>query len=227
MLPIGMRPLTILPALSLTCLLTVPARAKQDLQIAPQVAPIRRGDTGLELGFRIGWGVPAGNATGDSRGLLSDRFRGILPIIFDLGYRVHPRVYLGVFYQYGFGFVSDRPDSWVGSCKQPVYSRSVSMVRFGGDVRFHLMPGRRIDPWLGAGIGYEKMYFDGSIFDGVEETETHWTASGFEFLHVDVGGDYRVSRYLSIGTFLSVSIAHYSEQTNWYPLAGQRVQILN
>jgi hypothetical protein len=54
------------------------------------------------------------------------------------------------------------------------------------------------------------------------QTESHWTASGFEFLHAEAGSDYRVARNLSIGPFFSVSVAHYSSQTNWYPAAGQR-----
>jgi hypothetical protein len=193
-------------------------------QISSQTAPTYRGDTGPEIGFRLGWAVPAGDATGDSRGLLSDRFAGVLPIVFDLGYRLHPRVYIGAYFQYGFGFVNDSPGSWAEPCGRTGSRCSISSVRWGGDIRVHLMPTRKIDPWLGTGIGHEKMTFDAYALDPYTgaQAETHWTASGLEYVHADVGAEHRGSRNVSIGAILSVSVGHYSNETNWYPLSGQR-----
>jgi hypothetical protein len=217
-----MRLFTLLATLLLAHHIAVPKRAQA--QTALPAAPIRRGDTGPELAFRIGWGVPAGDATGDSRGLLSDRFAGVLPLGFELGYRLHPRFYFGAYFQYGVGFVNDSLGSWAETCSHPGFRCSISSIRWGGDVRVHLMPGRRVDPWLGTGIGYEKIIFDGYRFDPntSAQSETHWRASGLEYVHTDFGGDQRVSQNVSIGAVVSVSIGHYSSESNGYPQPGQR-----
>jgi outer membrane protein len=189
----------------------------------PQTAPARHADTGIELGFRIGYGIPAG--TTDGSVALSNRFTGVVPIIFDLGYRLHRRVYLGAFFQYGIGFVNEGSGGLANICAQQGYHCSSSILRFGGDVRFHVMPGRKVNPWLGAGLGYEKMSFDAHIAvnELTPSQDVHATASGIEFLHLDAACDYRLAANLFIGPFISVSVARYLNEELTFPESGQRL----
>jgi outer membrane protein len=202
---------------ALLCILATPALAQQDQAIAPQSEPVRSGETGIELGFRTGWGIPAGDALGGRDGSLSDVFTRIVPLVFELGYRIHPRVYIGAFYQYGVGY-AHRFRGF--SCSQPGFDCSVSMVRWGGDVRFHLRPGRRIDPWIATGMGWESMSHtlsrgDPSVPPGT--IEVHSRASGLEYLHVDAGCSFRLFRGLSLGPFVALTVAHYSEESRHRP----------
>ena len=82
---------TILWALSSTFLSVLPASAQQNQSLAPD-APVVRRETGVELDVGIGYGLPAG-------GTLADQFTGVLPLVFGLGYRLHPRFSVGPFYQ--------------------------------------------------------------------------------------------------------------------------------
>lgn len=96
-----MRRSTILLALALTYLSVPGAWAEEAATAAPPAAPGSARSTGIEVDFRMGYGVPAGRVEDGSRGALDDRFSGVLPLIFGLGYRVHPRISVGGYLQYG------------------------------------------------------------------------------------------------------------------------------
>jgi hypothetical protein len=213
------------PALALSwfCLVATTGWAQGEPPVAPSTSPSQRRNTGVEVEFRTGYGVPAGRATGDPRGALSDRFTGIVPIVFGLGYRIHRRASVGVFFQSGPSFVNGEPGAWTEQCSHYEYSCSSSVLRWGAGARIHLMPDQRVDPWLGAGMGYEKMSLDGYFYDGMGgRTESHWTASGLEFVNLDAGADFRMLSAFAIGAYVTVTVAHYSHQTQFYPIAGQR-----
>src|SRR4051812_6830527 len=70
-------------------------------------SPVARAqDTGFEAGLRVEYGIPLGDATGAGRPL-SDGISGQIPLAIDLGYRVIPNLFIGLYAQYGFGFVGD------------------------------------------------------------------------------------------------------------------------
>src|SRR5262245_52611991 len=64
--------------------------------------------SGIELGLRVGYGLPLGTAYGVS-GLpnpkLSDLISGMIPFWADVGYRIDPNWYVGGFFQFGIGLV--------------------------------------------------------------------------------------------------------------------------
>src|SRR5260370_23228545 len=112
---------------------------------------------GLALGLRLGYAIPMGkvaepsttpanaNASG---GDLSDGVSGMIPIWLDVGYRLNPNIFIGGFFQYGFGIVNKDTHPACGSC-------ATHDIAFGADVHYHIMPPAPFDPWVGPGTGHE------------------------------------------------------------------------
>lgn len=173
---------------------------------APAAAPKR--ESGLELGLRVGYGLPLGDAQKDSK--LSDGITGQVPIWLDVGYRINPNIYAGAYFAYGFAFVNkDKFCANGADC-------SASDMRFGINAHYHIMPDQSFDPWVGIGIGYEiassKATAGGQSFKS--------TVSGFEFVNVQVGGDFKVAPNFAVGPFVALSVAQYSSLSTDPELPG-------
>jgi len=160
----------------------------------------------IEVGLRLGVGLPlghegqtAGDTTNDK---LSDDLKAIIPIAIDVGYRINPKVYVGLLFQYGFGIVNT--DETTG-CSGTGVSCSGSDLRLGVDLHFHFAPGQSFDPWLGVGAGYEWLLLDASAAG----TDVSATATGFEFGNVQLGGDIPVAPNFAIGPFVGLSFGQY------------------
>ena len=158
----------------------------------------------IELGVRVGFGFPAGKvggAFGVANSDLSDNVDGILPFTIDAGYRFNDTVYLGLWGQYAFGFVNTDSNP---ICTQGI-DCSVTDTRLGLNVHLHLAPGKPFDPWVGIGAGYE--WFDVSASYGGASGDV--TASGFEFVNFQLGGDIAATTNVALGPFLEVSLGEY------------------
>src|SRR3954470_9642976 len=110
-------------------------------------APARAdGATGLAIGLRTGYALPAGKigTTSDQfqGGDLSDSVTGMIPLWIDLGYRFTPNLTVGGFFQYRFGFLNKDNNRDCDGC-------SVHDLAFGATAQYHFMPGERFDPWAG------------------------------------------------------------------------------
>jgi hypothetical protein len=163
----------------------------------------RRG--AIEIGLRVAYAIPFGTrGTTETDRIdmkLSDAIKGMIPIEIDAGYLVTPDVYVGLSFQYGFGFVNTSRNP---VCGQPGASCSSSDVRLGANAQVRLAPGHSFDPWLGLGVGYEWWSFDasGPIINAV-------AASGLELANVQLGGDIVAARNVAVGPFIGVSLGHY------------------
>jgi hypothetical protein len=83
-------------------------------------------------------------------------------------------------------------------------------VRLGVQVQYHFLPKKELDPWLGAGLGYEWLTrATEQSFDGVG-TETSITVKGFELINLQGGLDFKVAPGLALGPFLFFSIGRYT-----------------
>lgn len=152
--------------------------------------------SGIRVAVRSGAAVPVGRAFAGSRAL-SSSVTGYLPLRLDLGYRIDPHVYIGVAGQYAVIVPNDCPGD--SRC-------SGSNSRVGAMVAYHLLPTRLIDPWVGAGVGFEM--FDVSRASGGRAV--HFSARGAELLDVELGADVRVTRALRLGPVLSTSLARFT-----------------
>src|SRR5262249_27170683 len=114
--------------------------------------------TGFEFGARFGFGLPFGSSSGDSGDDFNKLFNNMIPLWFDVGYRVTPHVYVGAYLMYGFGSLSTQLHD--AGCGSSGISCDLHDTRFGGNVHYHPNLGGFVDPWIGAGFGYEWVGFD-------------------------------------------------------------------
>jgi hypothetical protein len=160
--------------------------------------------TGLEFGARFGFGLPLGSASAASGDDLNKLFSNMIPIWLDAGYRFTPKTYAGLYLMYGFGSVAGILNGM--GCSTPGVSCSIQDTRFGADVHYHIMPDRPFDPWLGFGFGFEWVGFN--VSSGNRNAGTG--LSGWEFLNLQTGLDFKPHPNLGIGPFVTGTFAQYA-----------------
>jgi hypothetical protein len=163
--------------------------------------------TGIEVGLRAGYALPLGNAAGGNPSTsLSNVYSGMIPFQIDAGYRFTPNMMVGAYFQYGIAMIATGNGSIGQACNTSGVSCSGSNMMFGAQFHYHFLPDQTIDPWAGIGIGYEIASFNASA-GGVSAGESF---SGFQFVNLQVGGDYKVMPNLGVGPFVMFSLGEYS-----------------
>ncbi len=157
---------------------------------------------GFEIGGRLGYAIPMGKTQDDPDADVSDTLSGMIPLQLDIGYRVIPALMVGGYAQYGFGIVGGRLGDL---CDASSADCGAHDVRLGVQLQYHLSPSEQIDPWLGAGIGYEWLTYTTS--GGGTDVST--TGHGFEFLMLQGGVDFPVGDGYGIGPFVSFSLGQF------------------
>jgi hypothetical protein len=152
----------------------------------------------MELGVRTGYALPLGRLTGLANDELSNATPGVVPIWFDAGYRLNEHMLLGAYFQYGFGHSYATSDCQGGGCP-------ATDILIGGQFHYHLLPDRLVDPWLGVGAGYEILNF--TTLGGGEQD---YSFEGFDFLNVQAGADFKITRSLGIGPFAAFTLGEFA-----------------
>jgi len=156
----------------------------------------------VEFGLRTGLALPlgrTGRAPGDtSNETLSSNIQAAIPLWVDVGYRLNSQFYVGLAFQYGFGFVPQGQCPGGASC-------SVSDLHFATNFMYHLSPDQPADLWVGLGVGYEWLELSASGFGVIAEE----SARGFEYANFQVGLDIATSSYFALGPFASCSLGRY------------------
>lgn len=167
---------------------------------------------GFETGLRVGFGVPVGKA-GDSRAGGERELRDLTPwrapLWLDVGYRVAPATTLGAYLQLGVG---ESGDACEGECDW-------SDLRAGIQGQFRLAaPEASLQPWIGAGLGYEWLSFrtlapvmvtDPETGELVEvRVRTAEKLGGPELL-LQLGLDFLVEESLTVGPYVSATLGQY------------------
>jgi hypothetical protein len=173
---------------------------------------------GFALGLRAGYALPMGKVgkiqstggnTSTTDDTLSDALSGMVPIRVDAGYRINPSLYVGGFFQYGFGIIN-KDKSQV--CNQ--ISCSAHDMAFGANVQYHLLPAASFDPWIGAGVGYEilAIHESGSVPFGTSQIQLDVDANlkGFQFVNLEAGGDFKAAPDFAVGPFVNFAMGQYS-----------------
>lgn len=188
----------------------------------PEPAPAASGASqgGFQFGLRLGYGIPLGKASGADNADLSNVVSGQIPIWLDVGYRITPAIYVGLYGQYGIAFVNKDQNT---ECKADGVSCSASDIRFGVNAHYHFSPGQSVDPWAGIGIGYEILGFSGS--GGGQDVSS--STKGLEFLNLQGGADFLATSGLSVGPFASFSLGQYSSTSVTAPGIDQSGSIDN
>ncbi len=194
-----------------------------------QMGPQRyQANTGLQVGVRTGYQggagiVYSGLSVHESSG-------GAIPVIVDLGVRVIPQLYAGIYGSWASIFTKNNPTSCPGDldCKTDQW-------RFGVEFDYHPMPHKRLDGYVGLGGGYEILHttINGPITVPTALGTFPAQASagiidrGWEFATLSGGFDYRINRGVGIGPFLSASLAEYGVHTGNQSATINGMQVAN
>jgi hypothetical protein len=185
--------------------------------------------TGIEIGVRTGYSLPLGQVTGGGNPItlngttyqsqpldLSKDYTGLVPIWFDLGYRVSPQLYAGAYFQYGIAFLPS--DAAGGVCGQSGVSCSGSDIMAGVNLHYHVLPGEMVDPWLGIGVGYEWANFN--ISESGQSVSVQIV--GWQFANFQAGADFKVEPNFGLGPFVMLSLGQFDSYSSSVPgsLAG-------
>jgi hypothetical protein len=156
----------------------------------------------FSVGLRVGYAPAMGDEVKDLK--MSDTIKSQIPIQLDGLYKVTPDISVGGYFSYGFSQLNSDLSS---ACDSAGVSCSGSNMRLGVQARYTFNSVKApMVPWAAAGLGYEWNSLKGE-FGGVsvEATET-----GFEFLNLQLGGDYRVNEKFAIGPYVQFSVGQYS-----------------
>jgi hypothetical protein len=155
-------------------------------------------DSGPEVAVRLGFGLPFGEI---ESGTNLDRYASsVVPIVFEGGYRLDSSLFLGALFQYGFAQMKN-PN---GTCDGGT-SCDGSVVRLGAEALYRFVPERIFAPWLGLGFGYEWLTANYTAANAA----VSGSFTGYQFLILQAGGDYRVREKMFIGPFVDVSLGRF------------------
>jgi len=159
---------------------------------------------GVDLAVRTGYALPFGkisNAAGDS---LTDGISGAVPLVVDALYRFNQEFGAGVLFQYAFAQTKDS----ASGCGNGV-NCSASAIHLALQGVYRPVVSGPIAPWLGIGTGYEWFQVTASA-NGLSASGS---VSGFEFLLVQAGGDFKVAPQFTLGPFVMFSLGEYRSQS--------------
>jgi opacity protein-like surface antigen len=148
---------------------------------------------------------------------LSDASSGALPLIVDLGWRLLPQLYVGVYGQYAPVFLKH----YALTCPDGL-SCSAQDWRVGLEGDFHFMPSSRLDPYVGLGFGYEVLHTTLHGNQIVQQSDGTFVAAvlderivdrGWEFASLTAGVDWRFNDIFGAGLFVVGTIGEYDVQT--------------
>lgn len=179
---------------------------------APAAPPGAR----FELGLRTGYGVAMGKVADGENSDLNDVIAGQIPLWLDLGARINHHIYVGGYVAYGFGINGSVLDD---QCDDPTapgvdVSCSTHDWRFGAQFQYHFGEPLQIDPWVGAGIGYELLGFGVTASQGGQEATVSFGASGWEFLNLQGGVDFPLSDAIALGPFAAFTVGQYDSTSS-------------
>jgi opacity protein-like surface antigen len=173
----------------------------------------------FQAGARVGYAFGAGSVySGVS---VSDNSGGAIPVIVDLGARVNPMFYIGVYGQFAPVFIK----SDTATCPTS-FACQTENWRFGVQADFHFMPQVRWDPYVGLGAGYEILH--NSISGAVTTTgpgpagasvtslvEQSTTNRGWEYGAITLGADFRFDRHTGFGPFFTFTMGEFNVRTGY------------
>lgn len=182
------------PLVLLALLASAPAPAQEPIPVAP---------SGPVFALRGGVGVPSGRvalAGPDVADVVSRK----VPVGVELGYRFGRRIWALLHFELAHATPASGICATATSC-------SASDLRFGAQLALRLFPGKRLDPWIGAGIGAEVLELEGKDRASGAELEQSW--AGVELPFVEAGVDLALGDRIAIGPFASLSFVRFTSET--------------
>jgi len=167
---------------------------------------------GFQLALRTGASVPFGKATNDVD--LSDFSSVQVPFLVDIGGKPLPWLFLAGYIGFGFGGAGG---STADFCDRANLGCAGFGWRAGAEAHYQFIPGGKVNPWVGYGIGYEAVSLAMAKDDGDDDTEIEEedvaaaALAGYEFAHLMGGADFRLNKVVGLGPFIDVSFGRYTK----------------
>jgi hypothetical protein len=152
-------------------------------------------DEGLEMGIRVGWGVPSGRFSNNSEDSISSQIAGVMPLVLEASYHLTREVLLGASFQHAGVTMTSEGCGYLGS------DCGGAQTQLGLEGRYRRSFRNRYDLWGSIGFGYEWLSTHGG--------KGSFNHRGIEALRLGVGADVAVVRRVSIGPFVSYSFARF------------------
>jgi hypothetical protein len=168
-----------------------PARAE------PEAPPASRG---FQLAIRTGAAVPLGQVSGTIA--MSDALGVQLPLIVDIGAKPIPNLFVGGFLGVAIGGAAGQIQQ---NCDRVGVNCTGVGFRGGVLVEYQVQPGEFVNPWFGAGFGYEI----GGSHGSNTQTNVSNSLRGFELLHLLGGTDFRLRDDFGVGPFFDGALGRY------------------
>ena len=181
----------------------------------PGAKPPPAPSTGFQMAFRTGLSFPMGDVSGAPGDSLGARYAWQVPLVFDIGAKIMPSVFLGAYLGFGFGAEGSDP-AVEGLCDddddnlENDVSCSAITVRFGFQAQYHFMPGEKMNGWVGYGAGWEAA--TQTISDRTQGYTESTTAHGFTYAALSGGLDFR-TRVVGAGPYAEVALGRFTRQT--------------
>jgi len=179
-------------------------------------APVSEGSgpparTGFQMALRSGVSFPMGDASGGGSDTLGRRYAWQLPIAIDLGAKVTRSIFVGTYFQLGFGAEgSDREVTAYCDDDDDNFSNDVSCsaltARLGLMANYQFAPDAAVNPWLGYGFGFESA--SQSLNDKQHGYSETTTASGLTYAQLAGGVDFRGS--VGGGPYLEFAMGRFT-----------------
>jgi hypothetical protein len=158
----------------------------------------------IELGWRAGYALPAGDAIGAPGGqralALGDVVTAALPLALEAGYRLARPVVVGAYVGYARALLGT-----LQGCPVPGVNCWASRVVAGAQAQIHALPRAALDPWAGLAVGYEVLDVDSQLGGG--------SLRGGEVTG-QAGVDWRAQARVAIGPFVDVGAGWFLACTN-------------
>jgi hypothetical protein len=181
-----------------------PAEPEKDVAAQPTgVDGAPAAQTGFQLAIRSGIQVPAGSVSGEPNDGMSDVFATQWPVMFEIGGKPTPHLFLGAYFGVGVGGAGG---ALADACARENATCVAANVRLGFEIQYHGAPDKKTNPWIGYGIGYESSAVSGS------GNGNNVTASvvGPEYAHFSAGLDFRLSHTVGLGPVVGLSLGQYT-----------------
>ena len=164
--------------------------------------------TGFQLALRTGVALSMGTAFGPTAGAPSTGMHEFVPVqvplVADVGYKLTPNLFVGAYGGIAVGGGGD-----VFGCGQGDVSCTSLSLRGGLLAQYHFLPDRKVDPWIGYGIGYEHTGVTPSNPPSYSVGGT-FSLAGWDYAHLMAGADFRLGTLLGVGPFADFSLGRYT-----------------
>jgi hypothetical protein len=160
-------------------------------------------ESGPFFALRAGYAVPSGDVETGGHAL-SDLVAAKAPLGLEIGYRLSRRFWAVLSFELAPAWPASAVCAGGSSC-------SASDARAGVLLQVRILPGDRIDPWVGAGVGVEVLNVSGR--DPATGMHTEWSWAGVELPVVEAGADVAVTERIGVGPWAGLTFARFTSQS--------------